>query len=1052
MNLQRSALCGALLLAMGLPLAAQPLSDFETFRSYPYLDRAYREARQDNWAEVERLMRHLLISVPHNQEARTLLVQALAKQRHYADAEREARAQDDSVEQRRALLELRLDWIEQDPPAPRQVEDWMAHSDANQRVRLWQAYSLRLAKTAGPAGALQWLSQLPPDGDDRVLREARANWAEQLRDWDSTIDQLAPLAASRQLSAEDWQRLANAYAQRLDEAPLQALLGQAPSPAAARQARLALAERAIASGDQHMALRWLQSLPAADQAEPAQRQRLWELARQSDDSVLTQRLSNELQRPCLETVDWLSSRDHQAAVQQLRQCRPEENPQAWLVLAQRLQASDLLSSTRLAEPWDSARRERLVEAWLAEGKSAQAQAWLASQAQTPTVLRKRAELLQASGRKAEAADLWERFYRQTGDLRALDQASYLALESGREAHARELLEQAFDRHPGTLPAPLLQRLADLYTREGAPLEVARLQRLLARADANSRGQLLARLAESGHCDIVQRQVGDGPDSAGELRALGRCAMPSHPGSAVVYYQAALAKGDQASALPLAYALDAAGDPDGALRIWRSVPDQQLDRPARLTAARDALAAGDNPGAEHFWQSAERQSADDWQLGASIAAARQDFTEALRRQREALRHDPGAQHFYAAAGTAQSAGDSAQSSAWLAEALRREPDNPRYRADYGMRLAGADSPAQRRQAIPYLQRASRDYPEDYRLGETLAWRYDEIEDSAKAREELRRVIDLEQAPVAGDDEYGSLEARRFRQRRAHQVLSQRDNLTLASTWSPAGTSTNDFIRDDGSSGQHRRAASQNVQMAIWDHALGDEPTRNGSSLSLYGRALMGNEGRDRYGRFFATGVGLRYKPFGAANLNLYGELYRQNSLDENDFSGLHLLDLLSPSQVNQAARDHRNDGHTANDFLLRATASFFDQGEYRNDWRVDESQWNERFLYLDAAWWTHAGDHQWASRYQQGHVWKLPTRSPQTLMPYAFGEFSAQDPNNLWRQDLRSGVGLRWQLWYGDDRYNAYRANIRVRTEYQFGMAGNLYEQANGWLLGMEVNF
>ena len=52
----------------------------------------------------------------------------------------------------------------------------------------------------------------------------------------------------------------------------------------------------------------------------------------------------------------------------------------------------------------------------------------------------------------------------------------------------------------------------------------------------------------------------------------------------------------------------------------------------------------------------------------------------------------------------------------------------------------------------------------------------------------------------------------------------------------------------------------------------------------------------------------------------------------------------------------------------------------------------RDRYLDAAWWTKAGDHQWLSRFQQGHVWKLHGESAQTLMVYGFGEFSTQDPD------------------------------------------------------------
>lgn len=1061
MKLQQPLVFGLVVATLSSPLAfaAEQLTDFQRFRSFPFLDKGYKEAKKHNWAEVERLMRHLLERVPNNNEARALLVQSLAKQQRYDDAEKEAQALAGTEEGANALTELRLDLIENGPPPEAQVNQWLANtSNANERVRLWQAYSLKLGQTQGAAKALEWLGSVPPGNDERVLREARANWAEQLRDWDTTITQLAPLAANHQLGPDDWRRLANAYAQRLEEKPLEQLLQQAPTPAAARQARLALIDRAIAVEQTDIAKRWMQMLPEEDLRDPKQQARLLELARASDDAPLVGKLSDQLARPCLETTEWLSRHDQTEALQKLHQCKPQDDPRTWLVLAQRLNATDLLENTRLPEPWDTRRRDALVDSWRAQGRTDLALAWLARQPQTPETVRQRAELLQARGRTGEAAALWEQRYRQTGDLKALDQASYLALNAGRTEHARQLLENAYDRRGGNLPPALIQRLAGIHARSDTPLNVARIESLLPKADPSARGQLLGRLAEAGQCDALQRYLNPNPSTPGELRALGRCAMPARPGEAVVYYQAAVARGDKDSQLPLAYALEAAGDPTGALRVFGSLPTSQLNDNARLTASRAALLINDNAAAERYWQQARKNSADDWALGASIADARGDYPGALARHREALQREPGAQHYYNAAGSAQKAGDTQQSKTWLAEAVRREPNNPRFRADYGMRLAGADTKEERRTAIPYLERATRDYPEDYRLGETLAWRYDEAEDSFAARRELRRVIDLEQQPVAGDDENGSLEARRYRQRRAHQALSQRDNLTIASTWSPAGVTTVAVpISEDGKFSKDRRAQSQNLQTFIWDHALGEEPTRNGSTLSVYGRAISGNTGRKEYTQTIAAGFGLRYKPFGDYNLNLYSELYKQNQQKEVDdpddsFEGLRWHEIGTPEKFERYMRNRDKYGQTSTDFLLRATASFLDQGKYRNDWRVDESDWDERFLYLDYAWWTHAGDHQWVSRYQQGHAWKLPTSTPQTIMPYGFGEFSTQDPSNDWRQDLRSGVGLRWQYWYGDDRYNAYRAHVTVRTEYQVGLAGNLYEKANGWLVGLEVNF
>ncbi|HYQ49107.1 MAG TPA: hypothetical protein VES70_01620 [Pseudomonas sp.] len=48
--------------------------------------------------------------------------------------------------------------------------------------------------------------------------------------------------------------------------------------------------------------------------------------------------------------------------------------------------------------------------------------------------------------------------------------------------------------------------------------------------------------------------------------------------------------------------------------------------------------------------------------------------------------------------------------------------------------------------------------------------------------------------------------------------------------------------------------------------------------------------------------------------------------------------------------------------------------------------------------------------------------------------------------------MRWQWWFDDDRYNAYRGSLKVRAEYQQSLGGNLYERANGVLVGAEMNF
>jgi len=1021
---------------LALPVAADELSEFEQFRSFPYLDRAYRAVERDDWATVEQLMTHLLDRVPEQAEARRLLVQALAGQGRYAEAEREAARLAGTVEGAEVVLELRLAWIDRDLPAAELVEGWLDDSLDAQDERLWQAYSLALAESQGDPAALAWLQGLP---SRPALRRWRAALAERLQDWPAVIAELVPLPSLEPL---DWARLTQAYAQQNDDAALRRLLENAPTLGAAIAVQRLAAQRAIAAGRTESARGWLLDLEAADALGEDERLSLWELARQREDIGLVQRLSAALGRPCLETAEWLSRRDASAAYAQLLRCNPVESPSQWLVLAQRLEASELLVSRTLPNAFEDERRRLLVDLWLDQGRSALALEWLAKQPQTDAVLRQRAGLLQRDGKRRAAAELWAQLYRRRGELNALDQASFMLLALGDRDRALALLEQGFDRHDEDLPAAVRARLAELYAVPQTPLSLPRIERLLPGLNREIRATLLGRLAEAGACALVQHDAGDQPEEIGQWRALGRCAMPTRPGEAVVWYRLAAARGDAGSRQALAYALDAAGDASAAHRIWQDYRDADLDHPARLAAARSALGAGHADIAERRWGAvAPNDDADAWRLGAAIAAAQSAPDLALARQRHVLALAPAADDFYVASGLAQRTGQPDLSLAWLREALRRAPDTPRFRAELALRLAAAESAALRREAIPLLEQANNDYPYDFYLAETLALRYQAEGDSAAARRQLRRAIDLEQAPLTVvEDDALSLERRRFRQRRAHEALARRNSITLASTWSPAGIASVGVPTGEAS-------RAENYQIAVWDHALGEEPNRAGRALAVYGRVISGGEGYTRYGESLGVGIGLRYKPLGDGNLNLYAELYGESQLGAGE--GFHLGDWLNRPKV---VDEHLADGATRLDLLLRASASLLDQGDYRNDWRTGQDQWNERSLFLDAAIWTRRGERQLLARYQQGRTFKLPLPGAQTLMPYGFAQATTQTADEPWREDLRAGLGLRWQLQFDDDRYNAYRGRLSLRLEYQQSLGGTLYAKENGWLTGLEVTF
>lgn len=1004
---------GLLVLPSLSAVNADDLGDFDAFRSYPYLDRGYREAERNDWPEVERTMRHLLERVPQHQEAQRLLIQALAQQRRFEAAEQATLRLGEA--EGATLLELRLAWIEQDPPNRERVQAWLEEAHDETRERLWLAYAQSLEQRADTSEALTWLSGLEPNGDETPLRRWRAGLAEQLQDWPRVERELAPLADRNQLSDDDWQRLMIAHLQASNLDAADALLAQAPDPERGREMLVVASQRAVASEDHEQAKQWLLELATMQSLTQEQQMSLIELARETRDLELFTALGRDSGVSCLDRTQWLANHAESRARQELASCLPGENPGQWLVLAQQLEAFEVLEQHTLEGAQESQRQALLVELWQGRGDTRRARDWLAAQPESPFILRQRAELYQQAGETAQAANMWERLHRLDDDPAALDQASYLYLELGQPERALALLEPAFDRYGSGLPRRILTRLASLYANPDHPMPPQRAAALLPLLAEEPRRLLLVRLASEDMCDVVSRSIGETPTQAGEWHALGTCAMPERPGEAVVHYRQALALGDSQSQLPLAYALQAAGDAPNAYSLWQTLAPETLDSAAAMAAARSAVAVGETAQAEHFWTHGEPQHGDDWQTGADIALALGNTEAAWQRQRQALEYEPQAERYYAAAATARTLGDEAQASAWLAEAAELAPDNPIYRLDHALRLASSDDEVQRQHALPLLERSLAAYPENHQLRETLAARHIEAGDNPAARQRLREGIDLVHRPLhVGDETPAELIQRRYQMRRQHETLSRRNRVSLTATSSPAAVTATE-----------RSQRRQSTSTLTWDHALGEEPIRDGRQLALFGRVQhSGSLGsNDRLG----TGVGLRAKPFADQNVNFSTELYHEQGIHGGDTDD------------------------TRTEPLLRMMASFLDQGEFRNDWRTDETHWQERSLYTDLAWWTRSGNKSALARYRHGQAYTLPVESPQTLMPYVMAQASASEEER-WEHDTRIGVGLRWQRWFDEDSYNAYRGNVALRVEYQHSLGGELHDNEGGFMAGLEVNF
>lgn len=621
----------------GWLLLGQPawgLSEFETFRSYPYLDKAYRAAEARDWPEVQRLMEHLIKQVPGNVEAYRLLAQSLEKQGDLEGAVAALGALDANIAAVQINL-LRQTWIADGRASADEIALWLSETSGGARTELWRARADLLRTSRGPQAALDWLATLFAKGDSLALDRYRASLSEQLQHWTGVIEALVPHALEGTLEDDDWRRLAIAMIQTDNASGVNAMIARLPDGQLRHFVLRAAADRAIALGYSAIAHRWLDTLHQTGALDRQDEHKLLHTALAVGDTDKVRRLAQRVDMDCLTLADWLADQRDPTALATFTGCDPAENPERWLVLADRLDAVALLETTPLPEAWHQRRDRVLLDRYRRDGLDAKALALLERLPQDASTLRERAELTQQQHRPLAAAALWERHYLATGAAASLDQASYLYLISQRPHSARRLLERALHSSPHQLSAQALARLAQLYSEDSATVDAVDLATLASQPalSLGARDALLENVARHGSCDVVG---GLANASVPPWGSLGICSR-DRPGQAAGYFARDLAEQqrrlapDEAlirSRKRLAYALFTAGDPAAAWAQWQQLPPAALSRADRLAGARSALASGDDEAALRWWDN-DTSSATSTLLGARIAEARGDAPAAWR---------------------------------------------------------------------------------------------------------------------------------------------------------------------------------------------------------------------------------------------------------------------------------------------------------------------------------------------------------------------------------------------------------------------------------------
>ncbi|GGP23096.1 NfrA family protein [Silvimonas iriomotensis] len=581
----------------------------------------------------------------------------------------------------------------------------------------------------------------------------------------------------------------------------------------------------------------------------------------------------------------------------------------------------------------------------------------------------------------------------------LDSLSYQLISAGGQPQAVHVLVSnwPFENAQPARRSSLLKRLADLVNDNPALLSASDRAALSSPLGTpGQRGHQAAVFAGLQDCAKVHELLGDlssGYNHDDWMR-LGNCYMPDQPGLAQYAYEQAAAREDDVYARrSLAYAAFASQDYPTALQAWQSIKPAELMPAELISATTTALAANGKAAAKAWLDEYQDRGAvfDDeyWWLRAQDAVTPAEERDALNRA-IAYREDA---RYYARLATLQSADKQYQDAvASLKKAEVLSPDDPDLQATLGYAYWFAGDAPRSRVA---LENARATYPDDIGITQQLVYSSQRMVDNTAARAYARDVIDWYETIPYGDRSDDELD-QEFGFKRLHEDLGRRWSFSAGAF---AGTNAGS-IANAPEPGNAYRSYSQ-VEA---DYRLGDPAIRDGKTLEAYARVFAGSgNDNDSYQALPIyspmLGTGIRWKPLRDWTFFLAAEY--QTPLDRG--------------------RD------TVSDFMLRASASLFNDGKYSDDWHESGTGWVAQNLYLDAAYYLHQERTAATADYRVSYHQKI--ERGQTIEPYTHIQYNLID-QHAYSRDVRAGAGVRWNYWYGEKRYDAYPSKISVGLEFQ----------------------
>lgn len=595
------------------------------------------------------------------------------------------------------------------------------------------------------------------------------------------------------------------------------------------------------------------------------------------------------------------------------------------------------------------------------------------------------------------------YARNPADLKRLDQLTWQLMKVGQSREAANLLLQRYPFNGDSAMARTLTgRIFDLLRKHpdwATPEQMTRLSQPLPSASQRELQSQLPGVAQD--CATVRRLLGDmSPNySAASWSLLAGCYRDDLPGMALYAYQQGEARqADIWHRRSVAYQAYQVQDYATAMRARKTLTLGEMSNEDLVAAANTAQASSDAESRDLWLAEEQKRGLDNtehyWWLHAQRYLPEEPKL-ALADFDRAIAAEPTARAYSSRAAVYRELDNSQAAVDDLRQALILEPENSATQAALGYALWDNDEIAQSREM---LEKAHKTIPDDPGLIKQLAYVSQRLDDIPATQDYARQVIDDIDNMAQVDPLTEEQNQQRFNFRRLHEDIARRWTFNFDSSIglrSGALSSANNNL-GGASTGQSYRSYGQ-IEA---EYRIGRNMLLDGDLLAVYSRVFAdtGESGAVLPVKNPMWGTGLRWKP---------------------------LRDYVFFLAVEQQVP--LNNHHGESDTMLRASASFFNGGDFSDDWHPNGNGWFAQNLYLDAAHYIRQDNQAWTADYRVS--WHQKVAEGQTVEPYTHVQANGYR-DDYSRGTQLGGLGVRWNIWTGETHYDAWPHKISLGVEYQ----------------------